>query len=249
MKENAYSGNIGANPCTMTKIKTFESCVLELATNRDVHQVFRDFIVVTLSVFIRNQSIPLSMEAYSRYSDPEIKSKFPEILHHLISEITERRGSEWGNDVLGGFYETHISNDEEKRILSWKECVKTIQIPEREMNIIPKHWPIALLDVGCRSGRIMLATAGRNNLQYELLGVEYDFDFIMMATLNLFFNFHNKSEVLWIDQSNDNAFRESYHISILPMGIVRNLDPKKSQAWDHYQLYLQSKKAAIQALR
>lgn len=223
--------------------------MLELATDRNVHQVFSDFLVVTLSVFIRNQSIPLSMEAYSRYSVPEIKSKFPEILHHLMTEITERRGSELGNDVLGEFYETHISRDEEKRILSWKECAKTIQLPELDMSIIPKHWPIAVLDVGCRSGRIMLATAGRNSLKYELLGVEYDFDFIMISILNLFFNFHNKSEVLWIDQSNANAFRESYHISILPMGIFRNHDPKKSQAWDHYQMYLQAKKAAMQSLR
>ena len=238
---------MGTNPCTMTKIKTFESIVLELAANRHVHEVFSDFLVVTLSAFSVNWSIPLTMEAYSRYSVPEIKSKFPEILHHLMTEITERRGSEFGNDVLGEFYETHISKDEEKRILSWKECVKTISIPELHMNIIPKHWPIAVLDVGCRSGRIMLATAGRNNLQYEFLGVEYDFDFILMATLNLFLNFHNKSEVLWIDKSNENAFKESYHISILPMGILRNLDPKKSQAWEHYQLYLQAKKATIQA--
>ncbi|MDP1728471.1 MAG: hypothetical protein Q8M15_16930 [Bacteroidota bacterium] len=164
-------------------------------------------------------------------------------------EITERHGSENGNDVLGEFYEAHIPTNDEKKILSWKESLKTIELLKPDKEIIAKHWPIAVLDVGCRSGRIMLATAGKNNMRYEFLGVEYDFDFIMMATLNLFFNFHNKSEVLWIDQSNDKAFKESYHISILPMGIVRNLDPKNSRAWDHYQLYLQTKKAVMQSLR
>ncbi len=226
-----------------TKKETFESLMLEFASGRNVHQVFSDFLVATLSAFVRNRSIPLTMEVYSRYDEAEIKNKFPELLHHLMTEISERNGSEFGNDVLGEFYEAHIPANDEKRILSWKESLKTIQPLELDKEIIAKHWPIALLDVGCRSGRIMLATAGKINMRYEFLGVEYDFDFIMMATLNLFLNFHNKSEVLWVDQSNGKAFKESYHICILPMGIVRNLDPKKSRAWDHYQMYLQAKKA------
>ncbi|MDP1725541.1 MAG: hypothetical protein Q8M15_02065 [Bacteroidota bacterium] len=229
----------------MTVKTTFESSMLELAKKCNVHETFRDFLTVTLCAFVRNPSVTLSMEAYSRYSEKDIKDMFPKILHHLMIEITERRGSEFGNDVLGEFYETHITKREEKRILSWKECQKVFPSHEIGLEIILKHWPIGLLDVGCRSGRIMLATAGKNNPQFELMGVEYDFDFIMMTTLNLFFNFHNKSEVLWVDQSNGYTFKESYHISILPMGIVRNLDPKKSHAWEHYQLYLQAKKARV----
>ncbi len=227
----------------MTNKKTFESLVLDFSVNRDVHEVFRDFLVITLSAFTHNRSIPLSMEAYSRYTDLEIKSKFPDFLHFLMAEINLRHTSEVGNDVLGEFYEKHISTADEKRILSWKECKETIPLEKPALEIITKHWPVGVLDVGCRSGRIMLATAGRSSTQFEFLGVEYDFDFIMMASLNLFFNFHNKSEVLWVDQGKGNAFKESYHISIFPMGIVRNLDPKKSKAWEQYQMYLQSKLA------
>lgn len=225
-----------------TKKETFESLMLEFSTNRNVHEVFRDYLIVTLSAFTHNQSIPLVMETYSRYSDSEIKKVFPELLHRLMTEITERRGSENGNDVLGEFYEAHIPSNDDQKILSWKASRMALCLPELEVKIISKHWPIAVLDVGCRSGRIMLASGIKNSSKYEFLGVEYEFDFIMIATLNLFFNFHHKSEVLWIDQQNGNSFRESYHISILPMGIVRNLDPKKSVAWEHYQLYLQAKK-------
>lgn len=226
----------------MTTKNTFESSLLELATNRNLHQVFSDFLVLTISGLTQNHSTPLYMETFSRYSHSEIRAKFPLILQHLMNEISTRSGNEFGNDVLGEFYESHFSSNDENRILSWKECLNTIQPLRPDMEIIPKHWPVSVLDVGCRSGRILLAMASKNKVCYEFLGVEYDFDFIMMTALNLLLNFHDKSEVLWVDPKNGNAFKESYHIRILPMGIVRNLDPTKSNAWENYQVYLQTKK-------
>lgn len=221
---------------------TFESLMLQFANKHAIHEAFQDFLTVTLGVFTKNPSRTLLMATYARYSEAEIKNNFPQILQCLMHEIEDRSKSPLGNDVLGEFYETHISKSEDKRILPWEKCVELGSIPISALNIIPRHWPIPLLDVGCRSGRIMLSTSGKAGLKYEFLGVEYNWDFILITTLNLFFNFHWNSEVLWVDPNNSNAFKESYQILVFPNGIIRNLDREKSKAWDQYQTYLSLKK-------
>lgn len=233
----------------MTTKNTFEKALKDFAGIRNLHQVFTDFLTITLSAFCCNKALPLEMEAYARYSELEIKEKFPVILQLLMDEVASRKGDGNGNDVLGEFYEANFPKNEDNSILSWKDCLNTIQPIGPELKIISKHFPVSVLDVGCRSGRILLAMASKNKVRYEFLGVEYDFDFIMMTTLNLFLNFQNNSEVLWVDPNDNFSFKESYHIKILPMMVIRNLNSEKSKAWENYQIYRQSKRVLKQSKR
>ncbi|MBC7382926.1 MAG: hypothetical protein H7296_08005 [Bacteroidia bacterium] len=181
----------------------------------------------------------------------EIKTGFPQLLHYLWEEISARAASPLGNDVLGEFYENHITKDmdEDRRILPWEKCEEAAKLTVLHKSIISTHWPIAVLDVGCRSGRILLASSRKNRIRCTYTGVEYEWDFVAIATLNLFFNYRRFGEVLWVNQTNNNAFVESYQITLFPQGIVRILDREKSNAWPGYQQYLQAKKQTAQAQR
>lgn len=220
------------------KKETFESSLLQLALNRDPRQVFIDFLTVTISSFTQNHSVPLSMETFSRYAAPEIKYIFPRILTTLIREINERANSESGNDVIGEFYQTHFLNtDAGKKFMPWADCVMMARFTVLDQEIIAKHWPIAILDVGCGSGRVLLTSARRNGFRYEYLGVDTESVCVMMTTLNLFFNCVTNTEVVWVDANNPNAFKESYRITLFPHRIIRILDREKSKAWMEYQIY------------
>lgn len=226
----------------MTIKTNFESSLKELALNRDLKQVFHDFILVTLNVFTLNPSTNHLLEAYSRYSEMEIKETFPKILNHLLSEIHERYNDELGNDVLGEFCQKFYFNDEDnKQILTWKECKKTAKktIPVHQFKFT--NLPIDLLDVGCRSGRIMMVSHHDYGNRLAFFGVEYDWLFVAISTLNLYFNNVKHAEVIWINQSKDNAFMESYLLNGFPRLILRGFKKERSRAYELYQIYLKTK--------
>lgn len=222
--------------------QTFESSLLQFASNKDHKQVFQDFLALTLCIFTLNPSKELEMEIYSRYEGIEIKDSFPKILDSLLSEMQEKERNPNGNDVLGEFCQKYYyTGVEDKQILSWKECVKTSINAIPPQKIISESRSVEFLDVGCRSGRIMIASTQKNNNKIVFHGVEYDWIYIMIASLNLFFNNCQHAEILWVDQLNNNSFKESYFISPFPSGIVRNNKKENSKTWNLYQSYLKTK--------
>jgi len=226
----------------MTIKKTFESSLLELATNRDIKQVFYDFLEITVSVFTANSSFGKTLEAYSRYTKIEVKEQFPAILYQLLEEMHSRDNDQKGNDVLGEFCEKYYYQEvDEKRILSWKECEKAAMnaIPRDGLNFVKA--PVELLDVGCRSGRIMMSAYKKYGSKLAFHGVEYDWVYILISTLNLYFSNVKSSEVLLIDQANENAFQSSFIISPLPMLIIRNEKAEYSKGYEVYKVYLRTK--------
>lgn len=230
--------------CTMTTKQTFESSLLQLASKSDPKQVFIDFLAVTVNIFNSNPSSSTMMEIYSRYAGDEIKDQFPKILNCLLEEMHEKQKSINGNDVLGEFCQKYYYNgiDKEKQILTWAECENASRSVMPYKKIISAHWPIELLDVGCRSGRIMIATLRGYDNRISFHGVEYDWVYILISSLNLFFNHCQDSEILWVDQANGNSFKESYFISPFPGWIIRNEKKEHSKTWRLYQAYLETKR-------
>jgi hypothetical protein len=221
--------------------QTFEATLEAFAKTRPVFQVFQDFLVLAFTIFRRCPTVLILRNLSARYDTTEISEGFPQLLNALMNEVASRDMKELGNDILGECYETYCPvKTDNNEILSWQDSRAVGSHMVASPDVIAKHWSIPILDVGCRSGRLLLASPALTDIRYRYFGIEYNMDFVMITALNLMFNFRANAEVLLVDRDTK-AFKESYRISILPHGISQCTDPAQSAAWKTYQGYLSKK--------
>ncbi len=93
----------------------FTETLLRIGYRFSLPRVFDDFLTMSMAACTRNPETHLSyyeteyLKTIAYYKDSELRYEFPTAFSELILEMEERVYSELGNDVLGEFFEQHIS--------------------------------------------------------------------------------------------------------------------------------------------
>ena len=215
-----------------------------IARRFSLFTVFDDFLTMSIAAVTQNLHTKKSwyedeyLETIAKYKDSELRHEFPKAFAYLITEMEERVGSSSGNDVLGEFYEQHISNGRNGEFFTpYPICqfmasitnAKTEEIDEEEKR------SLKILDPACGSGRMLLASYQVNGTGHEYYGIDINRTCAKMTALNLFFNGVWNSEVLCANALLRNDFVISYRISLFPLGIFKIEVKEQSKLWHLHQ--------------
>jgi type I restriction-modification system DNA methylase subunit len=220
---------------------TFTEILFKLGYRFSLSKVFDDFLTMSIAACSQNPLTKLSyyedeyLETIAYYKDSELRHEFPKAFAALIIEMEERINSSLGNDVLGEFFEQHISNGRNGQFFTpypicefMASITNTNSIVDEE---IVCEKPLRILDPACGSGRMLLAAHRKNGSEHEYYGIDIDRSCVKMAAINLFLNGIWNSEVLCANSLSPNDFVFSYRISFLPLGIFKIIEKEKSKLW------------------
>jgi len=219
---------------------SFAESLFSIGTRFSLAKVFDDFLTMTIAACSINPLTKLSnyeeeyLQTIAPYKESELRHEFPKAFAHLIRQMEERVTDSQGNDILGEFFEQHLSNGRNGQFFTpfhICELIASVILGENESKT---DTPIRILDPTCGSGRMLLA-ARKSNATAEYYGIDIDHTCVKMAALNLFLNGMWNSEVLCADSLRANDFVISYHISLLPFGIFKITDKEKSKLWHMHQ--------------
>jgi hypothetical protein len=175
------------------------------------------------------------LETIARYKDTDLRHEFPKAFSALISEMEERVGFDQGNDVLGDFFEQHISNGRNGQFFTpYHICEVTALLThaDREYDTeTDRERPLRILDPACGSGRMLLAGRSVYGSNHEYYGIDIDRTCVKMAALNLFLNGMWRSEVMCANALIPGDFVIAYRISLLPLGIFKIEEKEQSRLW------------------
>ena len=144
--------------------------------------VFDDLLTMSIAACTQNLQTKKSwyedeyLETIAKYKDSELRHEFPKAFAYLITEMEERLNSPLGNDVLGEFFEQHISNGRNGQFFTPNnvcELMASISHTEHVRSTETKE-PIRVLDPTCGSGRMLLASHRLNSHGYEYYGIDID---------------------------------------------------------------------------
>lgn len=177
------------------------------------------------------------LQTIAKYKACNLQHEFPKAFAHLTMEMEDRVSASFGNDVLGEFFEQHISNGRNGQFFTpnticqfMASIVHADGITESALN-----QPLRILDPACGSGRMLLASHRTHGPGHEYYGIDIDLSCAKMAALNLFLNGVWNSEVLCANALKPSDFVIAYHISFLPLGIFKIEDKVKSRLWHLHQ--------------
>ena len=212
----------------------------------DVHNVFEDFLTLTMCAVTRNPASgkshyeDLYMDTIAKYAKDEIRHDFPKMFTALVEEMEERVGGDTGNDVLGEYYELHLAKKGKSQFFTpWPICEfmskSSIEAVERT-----DGKPLRILEPACGSGRMLLSVAKHAGPHNEFYAVDLDHTCVKMTAINLFLNGVFNSEVMCADFLFPDNFQISYVISFLPIGIFRIEEKENSRLWNIMQNTLEA---------
>ncbi|MBS1731875.1 MAG: SAM-dependent DNA methyltransferase [Bacteroidetes bacterium] len=217
---------------------TFSKAILSIANQFSLHSVFDDFLTMTIAACTQN---PFTKKSYyeeeylatiGKYKESELRHQFPIAFAALIEEMEARVDSLDGNDVLGQFFETHISNGRNGQYFTPThicDMMAQMIIGEASENT-NQNRPIRILDPSCGSGRMLLAAHKISQLPHECFGIDIDLTCVKMSAINLFLN-GIKGEVMCANALAPNDFVFAYRISFLPLGIFKIQTKENSVLW------------------
>jgi type I restriction enzyme M protein len=219
----------------------FAETLLAISKRFSLFKVFDDFLTTTIAGFMQNPQTRQSLygEEYATtiasYNDSKIWHEFQKASLSLISEMEERADSSVGNDILGEFFEQHISNGKKGPLFtSYPEC-KLMASRVRLGHVFNEDREIKeefrIIDPACGSGRMLLAFYELNGSGHEYYGIDIDRICVKMTALNLFLNGVWDSEVMCADARVSGDFVLSYNISFRPKGIFKIEQKEKSKLW------------------
>ncbi len=224
---------------------SFAEALFKISYRFSLSRVFDDFLTMTMASFTQNLETKVSwyeeeyMQTVAYYKDSELRHEFPKALAYLILEMEERVGSSLGNDVLGDFFEQHISNGRNGQFFTpYPVCQFMASITHTDVvcdDANVEKRPLRILDPTCGSGRMLLASHKLNGGKHEYYGIDIDRICVKMTALNLFLNGVWNSEVLCADALCQDDFVISYYISFVPLGIFKIEEKEKSRLWHLHQ--------------
>jgi len=201
--------------------------------------VFDDFLTMSIAACTQNLHTKKSwyeeeyLETIAKYKDSELSHEFPKAFSYLVIDMEERVGSSTGNDVLGEFFEQHISNGRNGQFFTPNpicQFMSSIIHTDKECDSETLE-PLRILDPACGSGRMLLAAHRINGPGNEYYGIDIDRTCVKMTALNLFLNGVWNSEVLCGNALMPRDFIISYRISFLPLGIFKIEVKEHSLLW------------------
>jgi hypothetical protein len=213
----------------------FENCILNLKGPQNAPKTFNDFVYIITSIQTWNHPKHELEEITKDYTTNELSVAIPKIYEILQSEMLLNKFSINGNDFLGSLYEKLFLTNDDNRMLTWNQCKNLKKIPQGFNKIKSKF---AFVDVGCRSGRIILqeATESKSNITY--IGIEYDLLLAQICALNLLISGFLNSEVILVDRDT-HEFKGCYKVKPCEH---KNLewvtDIKHVHGWQGYLQYL-----------
>ena len=218
----------------------------------DLRSVFDDLLTMSLCTLsynpITRQSYDeeLYMETIAKYKTSDFRFQFPKLFAQLVLEMEERVDDTQGNDILGEYFEQHLSRKNSGQFFTpFHVCMfmaHSICDSGRE-----DEKPLRILDPTCGSGRMLMAAAKTAGRKHEFYGIDIDHTCIKMAAFNLFLNGIFHSEVMWADALRSDDFHMAYRISFLPFGIFRTEKKEESKLWHLYRNSFPSKQTSPKA--
>ena len=238
--------------------QSFADSLLAISYRFSLHQVFDDFLTMAIAASTQNPTTKLSWyeEEYRQtiapYKDSELKHEFSKAFALLILEMQERVGSEVGNDVLGDFFEVHMSKGRNGQFFTpYPICKLLATITQTDRTTDSERYediPLKVIDPTCGSGRMLLAAHSNTTTRHEYYGIDIGRMCVKMTALNLFLNGMWDSEVMCADALRSDDFVIAYHISSFPLGIFKIEDKEQSRLWHmHRNSFGKSEKQSIGA--
>ncbi len=216
----------------------FEKSLFNIGTRFSLSKAFDDFLTMGIAACTPNVSTGVSwyeeeyMSTISHYKDSELRYEFPKAFASLISEMEERVGSGMGNDVLGEFFERHVSNGRNGQYFTpYPICLFMASI----VHTGEEERSLRILDPSCGSGRMLLAAHRNNGSGHRYYGIDIDRTCVKMTALNLFLNGIWNSEVMCANSLSPDDFMISYHVSLFPLGIFKIEEKEKSMLWNMHR--------------
>ncbi|MFN8250239.1 MAG: N-6 DNA methylase [Ferruginibacter sp.] len=237
-----------------TDSKTSFAAAMHVVAHRfPIFTVFDDFLTMTIASCTRNLQTGKSwyeeeyLQTIEKYKDPELWPEFPKAFASLINEMEIRVNAFDGNDVLGEFFEEHISNGRNGQYFTpypicrfMASISQTDQIGDTDVG---EGKTLRILDPACGSGRMLLASRDINGLGHEYYGIDIDRTCVKITALNLFLNGVWNSEVMCANALMPDDFVISYRISFLPLGIFKIETKEQSKLWQlHRNAFTKSPK-------
>jgi hypothetical protein len=221
----------------------FAESLLSISSRFSLFNVFEDFLTMSIAACTQNPQTRKSwyedeyLNTISPYKDSELRHEFPKAFLYLVQEMEEKKDSSSGNDVLGEFFEQHISNGRKGQFFTpyhlCKCMASIVQGREKaEINDLEEaDKPKRMIDPCCGSGRMLIASRNVHGALHEYYGIDIDHTCVKMTALNLFFNGVWNSEVMCANALYPGDFVIAYRISLLPLGIFKIEEKKNSKLW------------------
>lgn len=231
--------------------KTFKECMdLFINSAYDVRKVFDDFLSMTICSFSFNPATGKSnyedeyLQIISTYKKPRETDLFPKLLAALVNEMEDRMVTKHplGFDVLGEYYEKHISRGQKGQFFTpWTICefMSKISIDNQRENTKESEI-MKILDPACGSGRMLLTSSREAGPNHSYYGIDIDHTCVKMAVINLFLSGVWNTEVMCANALDPRDFFISYRISTNPLGIYKIEDKEKSPLWHLNQFRAES---------
>ena len=220
----------------------FAESIFRIGSRYSVHKAFDDFL--TMSIASCTQNLKTSKSYYedeylrtiANYKDSELRQEFPKAFASLVSEMEDRADSSLGNDVLGEFFETNISNGRNGQFFTpYPICnfMASVNHADWHCRLDEKadQKPLRILDTSCGSGRMLLAAHKVIGIGHEYYGIDIDRICVKIAAMNLFLNGVWQSEVMCANALKPDDFVMSYYISLFPLGIFKIEEKELSALW------------------
>lgn len=214
---------------------SFAESILSISQRFSLFTAFDDFLTLAMAACTQNLLTKKSwyedeyLDTIAKYKDTELRHEFPNAFASLVVEMEERFSSSAGNDVLGEFFEQHISNGRNGQYFTpFPICQFMSQIVEDNSN---EKKTLRIVDPTCGSGRMLIAASKANGSGHEYYGIDIDRTCVKMTALNLFLNGVFNSEVLCANALMPDNFVIAYRISFLPLGIFKIETKEDSRLW------------------
>ena len=204
-----------------TKTPDFTATMLYLASYYELEVLFKDFLQMSLSVFSPTSRFKkfggenLFYRTFSKYSSTKLKILFPQMFSMLMTEMKLRESSLEGNDILGEFYSQYI----EGLVNEYDDIGYLNQIIDLKIGGPKKTEAIRLIHFNCKSGKLLVQLSKRIGRQHSFCGVEDNQLWVIIASINFYFNGLNNSEILYTPNFKEIDQQTSYRTSSFPPGI------------------------------
>lgn len=206
-----------------------------LGQRNSLHQFFDDFLTMCICAFSFN---PLTKQSnyeeeylaiISKYKSNSLVELFPKALAQLTMAMEEHLCT----DVLGEFFELHISNGRNGQFFTPEPITDFMNaIVGTDDETIES---LRVLDPACGSGRMLLSCHKRSKGRHKLYGIDVDNTCVKMTVINLFLNGCFNAEIMCANALAPNDFVISYKTSFLPFGIFKITEKEQSPLWHMHQ--------------
>ena len=232
------------------ELKEFEKTFDCIARYEDAGKVFDDFLTICLCCLSINPFTGKSvyedeyMATIGKYDKQLVREHFPKLFAELIIQMQKHVDASGGNDLLGEFFQIHISRGRNGQYLTPKsvthfmaEIVGLQGDTRKRLNI---------LDPACGSGRMLLAGAQVGGKHHNFYGIDISPVCVKISAINLFLN-GIQGEVMCANALNPNDFRFSYVIKPYALLVRRIVNQEQSLLYQMHKQTFEKKEDPPQA--